>query len=73
MNMELKSVRKSPEGLARKRLGTNAHFPTKASPPLSSIKKNKTFRATRAYVTRGTVLRALSSSPIGNMGSISFV
>jgi hypothetical protein len=65
--MEVKSVRKSPEGLARKRPGTKAHFPINASPPLSSTKKNRTFRATRAYVTSGTVLRAVSSSPIGNM------
>jgi hypothetical protein len=67
MNMEVKSVRKSPPGLARKRLGTKAHFPINASPPLISTKKNKTFRAIKAYVTNGTVLLAVSSSPIGNI------
>jgi hypothetical protein len=35
MNMEEKRLRKSPSGLARKRLGTKAHFSIKASPPLS--------------------------------------
>jgi hypothetical protein len=71
MNMELKSVRKSPLGLARKRLGTKAHFSINASPPLSSTKKNRTFRAIKTYVTTGTVLRVLLSSPIGNIEFIS--
>jgi hypothetical protein len=48
MNMEVKSVRKSPVGFARKRLGTKAHFSIKASPPLISTKKNRTFRAIKA-------------------------
>ena len=34
---------------------------------LSSTKKKRTFRASKAYVTSGTVLRELSSSPIGNI------
>jgi hypothetical protein len=67
MNMEVKSVRKSATGLARKRLGTKAHFITKASPPLISTRKNRTFITIKAYVTSGVVLRELSSSPIGNM------
>src|SRR5665647_1882319 len=72
MNMEVKSVRRSPKGLARKRLGTKAHSPMKASPPLSSTKKNRTFRTIKAYVTSGTVLREVLSSPIGNIGFTSF-
>src|SRR4030042_2313460 len=72
MKMEVKSVRTSPKGLARKRLGTKPHFTMKASPPLFSTKKNRTFRAIKAYVTSGTVLREVSSSPIGNIGFISF-
>src|SRR4030095_11048497 len=67
MNMEVKSVGKSAAGFARKRLGTKAHFSIKGSPPLSSTKKNKTFRAIKAYVTTGTVLSAVLSSPIGNI------
>jgi hypothetical protein len=43
MNMEVKIVRKSPMGLARKRLGTNAHFTINASPPFNSTKKNRMF------------------------------
>src|SRR5450759_623714 len=72
MNMEVKSVRKSPKGVARKRLGTKAHFPIKTSPPLCSTRKHRTFRAIRAYVTSGTVLREVSSSPIGIIGFTSF-
>jgi hypothetical protein len=72
MNMEVKSVRKSPEGLARKRPGTKAHFSIKAAPPLISTIKNRTFRAIKAYVTSGTVLREVLSSPIGNIIFISF-
>src|SRR3989304_4833896 len=72
MKMEVKSVRKSPKGWARKRLGTKAHFPIKASPPLCSTKKNRTFRAIKAYVTSGTVLREVLSSPIGNIRFVSF-
>src|SRR4029450_304367 len=45
----------------------NAHFTTNASPPLCSTKKNRTFRAIKTYVTSGTVLRVLSSSPMGNI------
>src|SRR3989337_3284647 len=71
MNMEVKRVRESPRGLARKRAGTKAHSPRKASPPVSSTKKNRTFRAIKAYVTSGTVLREVLASPIGNMGAIS--
>src|ERR1051326_3880335 len=72
MNMEVKSVRKSPLGLARKRRGTKAHCPINASPPLSSTKKKSTFRAIKAYVTTGTVRRVLSSSPMGNISFFSF-
>jgi hypothetical protein len=67
MNMEVNKVRKSAAGLARKRLGTNAHFIIKASPPLSSTRKKSTFSTINAYVTTGTALRALSSSPIGSI------
>jgi hypothetical protein len=72
MNMDVKSVRDSPTGFARKRLGTKAHFTIKASPPVSSTKKNSTFRAIKAYVTRGKVLREELSSPIGSMEFVSF-
>src|SRR3989442_13341122 len=72
MNMEVKSVRTSPKGLARKRRGTKAHVLINASPPLCSTKNNRTFRAIKAYVTRGTVLREVSSSPIGNIKRVSF-
>src|SRR2546425_1340126 len=67
MNMELKRVGASAKGSAMKRRGTKAHCMTKASPPLSSTKKNRALRAISAYVTSGKVLRALLSSPIGNM------
>src|SRR6185436_16077189 len=67
MNMELKRVGTSEKGSAMKRRGTRAHCMTKASPPLSSTKKNRTLSAINAYVTSGKVLRALLSSPIGNM------
>src|SRR6185436_13780393 len=67
MNMEVKSVGKSPAGFARKRRGTKAHFSIKGSPPLNSTKKNRRFSAIRAYVTTGTVLSAELSSPIGNI------
>jgi hypothetical protein len=60
-------VRKSAAGLARKRLGTNAHFIMKASPPVSSTRKKSTFRTIKMYVTTGKVLRELSSSPIGSI------
>src|SRR4030042_773219 len=72
MNMAVKRVRKSPKGLARKRLGTKAHFSINASPPPSSTMKNRTFRTIKPYVTSGTVLRAESSSPIGNIRFYSF-
>src|SRR4030042_5723736 len=72
MNMAVKRVRKSAKGLARKRLGTKAHFSIKASPPVSSTMKNRTFRTIKPYVTNGTVLRAESSSPIGNIRFYSF-
>src|SRR4030042_3369479 len=72
MNMAVNKVRKSAEGLARKRLGTKAHFPIKASPPVSSAKNITTCSAIKAYVTSGAVLRELLSSPIGNMRFISF-
>src|SRR5512132_394867 len=71
MNMEVNSVGKSPAGLARKRRGTKAHLSIKGSPPLSSTKKNRTFNAINAYVTTGTVLSAVLSSPIGNIGFVS--
>src|SRR5437867_9695914 len=67
MNMELKRVGASAKGSAMKRRGTKAHCMTKASPPLSSTKKNRALRAINAYVTSGKVLRSLLSSPIGNM------
>src|SRR3990172_7024383 len=67
MNMDVKIVRDSPKGSARKRDGTKAQRSIKASPPLSSSKKTMAFNAIRIRVTTGTVLRALSSSPIGNM------
>jgi hypothetical protein len=44
----------------------------KASPPLCSTKKNRTFRAIKAYVNSGNVLREESSSPIGNIRLVSF-
>src|SRR4030042_2703325 len=72
MNMAVKRVRKSAKGLARKRLGTKAHFAIKASPPVNSTMKNRTFSAIRPYVTSGTVLRVESSSPIGNIRFYSF-
>jgi hypothetical protein len=72
MNMAVKSVRKSLRGLARKRLGTKAHFMIKASPPASSIRKNTTFTAIRAYVTNGNVFRVESSSPMGSIRVLSF-
>jgi hypothetical protein len=72
MNMDVKSVGRSPMGSARKRLGTKAHFPIKASPPAISTKKNRTFTAINIYVTRGKVLREELSSPIGNIEGISF-
>src|SRR5438046_528213 len=52
MNIELKRVRASAKGSARKRRGTKAHFRTKASPPLSSTKKNRALRAISAYAVR---------------------
>jgi hypothetical protein len=67
MNMEVKIVTKSPAGFARKRLGTNAHVSIKASPPINSTRKNRTFRAIREYVTTGTILREVLSSPTGNI------
>src|SRR5512142_60245 len=67
MNMDVKSVMKSAPGLARKRPGTKAHLLMNASPPDSSTKKNRALMAIRAYVTIGTVLRELSSSPSGNI------
>src|SRR6185295_7261871 len=70
MNIEVNSVGKSAAGLARKRLGTNAHCLTKASPPLSSTRKNRTFNAIRQYVTIGNVRSPLLSSPIGNIDSL---
>jgi hypothetical protein len=48
MNMDVKSVTESSTGLPRKRLGMKAHFMMKASPLLSSIKKNRAFRAINA-------------------------
>jgi len=67
MNMEVNKVRKSAAGFARKRWGTNDHFIMKASPPLNSTRKKSTFAAINIYVTTGTVLRELSSSPIGSI------
>jgi hypothetical protein len=67
MNIELKSVRKSPRGFDRNRLGINAHFSINWLPPVNSTKKNKIFRAIKTYVTTGTVRRALLSSPIGSI------
>jgi len=64
--MEVKTVTKSPAGFARNRVGTNDHVPINASPPANSTKKNRTFNAISAYVTTGTVLRAVLSSPMGN-------
>ena len=69
MNMDVKMVRKSPPGLARKRLGTNAHVSIKASPPINSTRKKSTLSAIRAYVIKGTSLLPLLSSPMGNMRS----
>jgi len=60
-------VIKSPPGFAKKRVGTNAHVSINASPAINSTKKNRTFMAIRAYVTTGTVLREVLSSPMGNM------
>src|SRR5712691_11419041 len=71
MNMDVKSVGKSREGLATKRLGTKAYLPIKALPPFSSTKKHRTFRTIKANVTSGTVRREESSSPIGSMRFIS--
>src|SRR5215216_2734772 len=68
INMDGKMVAKSPAGLARKRLGTNAQRWIKLSPLLSSTRKNRTLAAIRAYVTMGVSLRSRSSSPIGNIG-----
>jgi hypothetical protein len=65
MNMEVNKVIKSAAGFSRKRLGTNAHFVMKASPPLSSTKKKSRFSAISTCVTMGTVLTELLSSPIG--------
>src|SRR5258706_13159819 len=70
--MDVNSVRKSPAGLATNRLGTNAHFSINASPPLCSTKKNRMFTASSTYVTIGTVLTPLSSSPIGSISLVSF-
>src|SRR5882762_6625535 len=67
MNIELKRVGASAMGSPMKRRGTKAHCMTRASPPLSSTKKIRTLRAINAYVTSGKLLRALLSSPIGNM------
>src|SRR5713101_7661744 len=67
MNIELKRVGASANGLATKRRGTKAHSMTKASPPPISTKKNRALRAISAYVTSGKVLRSRLSSPIGNM------
>src|SRR4030095_8108093 len=72
MNMEVKSVGRSLDGFARKRRGTKAHLVTNASPPPCSTKKNRMFSAIKAYVTSGTVLREVSSSPIGSIGLICF-
>jgi hypothetical protein len=58
-------------GSARKRLGTKAHFIIKASPPLISTRKKRTFKTIKAYATSGTVLREELSSPIGNIGFFS--
>jgi hypothetical protein len=69
MNMDEKSVMKSSTGLAVKRLATKDHFMIKSSPPLSSTKKTKTFRAINAMHTSGAVLLELLSSPIGIMSS----
>jgi hypothetical protein len=41
MNIEVNSVGKSAAGFATKRLGTKDHLTIKASPPLSSTKKNR--------------------------------
>jgi hypothetical protein len=70
--MDVNKVRNSPEGLDRNRIGTKAHFMRKASPLLNSTRKNATFKAIKAYVTTGNVLREESSSPIGSIYQMSF-
>ncbi len=51
-----------------KRLGTKARLsPIEGSPPLGSRRRTGCSGASKAYVTSGTVLRALLSSPMGNM------
>src|SRR6476659_7697629 len=67
MNIDVKSVGKSAEGWLRNRLGTNAHCLTKGSPPPSSMKKNRTFRAISEYVTIGKIRSPLLSSPMGSI------
>src|SRR5580765_7144488 len=71
MNIDVNRVGKSADGLARNRLGTNAHCFTNGSPPLSSTKKNRTFKAISAYVTIGKIRSLLLSSPIGNIAGSS--
>src|SRR6266699_6483135 len=67
MNIDVKIDGKSVPGFATRRRGTTDQCSMKGSPPLNSTKKNRMLRAIRTNVTTGTVLRALSSSPIGNM------
>jgi hypothetical protein len=71
MNIELNSVRKSPRGFDRNRLGIKAHFSINRSPPFNSTRNSMILRAIKTYVTTGIVLRPLSSSPIGNIEFIS--
>jgi hypothetical protein len=63
----VKIVRKSPPGFARKRAGIKDHVTIKESPAPNSTRKNRMLKTIRAYVTTGNVLRALLSSPIGNI------
>src|SRR5215207_4941411 len=72
MNMEVNNVAKSPTGLARNRLGTNAQRWMNTSPLLSSKRKTSTLMAIRTYVTIGVNLRPLLSSPRGIIGTFSF-